>query len=53
MLARDFFTVECAVTLRHLYVFFVLEVGTCYVHVLGVSAHPMAPGRAASQEPPD
>ena len=43
MFAAEFFPVDCAVTLRRLYCFFVIEVGSRYVHILGVTANPDGP----------
>jgi putative transposase len=39
MLAGDFFPVDCAVTLKRISVFFVLEVGNRAVHVLGATTN--------------
>jgi hypothetical protein len=40
MLAVDFFHVDCAVTLRRIYVLLAMEVRGCYVHILGPARAP-------------
>jgi putative transposase len=40
MLSVDFFHVDCAATLKRIYVLFALEVGNRSVHILGLTTHP-------------
>lgn len=47
MLACDFFPVDCAVTLKRSSVFFVLEVSSRDVHILGTTTNPDGPWTTA------
>jgi hypothetical protein len=40
MLAVDFFHIDCALTLKRIYVLLALEVGSRYMHILGTTSHP-------------
>ena len=40
MLAVDSFHVDCAITLKRIYVFFAVEVRSRYVHILGTTTNP-------------
>jgi transposase InsO family protein len=40
MLVRDFVHIDCALTLQRIHIFFVIEIATRYVHILGTTTNP-------------
>jgi putative transposase len=50
MLACDVFPVDCAVTLKRISVFFVLEVSSRDVHILGTTTNPDGPWTTAQAQ---
>jgi hypothetical protein len=42
-LTTGFFHAGCAVTLQRLYCLLVMEISSCYAHILGVTANPDGP----------
>ena len=48
MLATGFFRVDCALTLQRLYCLLVIEIGSRYVHIPGITANPDGPRRRCS-----
>jgi putative transposase len=52
MLATAFFHVGCAVTLQRLHCLSVIEVGTRYVHILGITTNPDDTGIRVVKIPP-
>ena len=53
MLAVDYFHVDCAVSLKRIYVFFALEVDRRYVHILGTTSHDRSLDHPAGPKAPD
>ena len=51
MLACDFFHVDCAVTLQRTCVFFAIEIGSHYIHILDVTTNPDRPRTTTQQAP--
>jgi putative transposase len=49
MLACDFFHVDCAVTMQRIYILFVIEINSRYVHLLGTTTNPDRGPTASTQ----